>query len=396
MKGLAFAVVLLLVALGMYTQFQHFRSNTFFAWGSRFITAKYNDYNSARDFWFKRATELNPSNGRAEFFWGWVTSKTEQYVLGAELLRHAQKLYPQTDTHYTLGLTLTWYGNKLMSEGQEAEAREAYGQAIDALMLASKRLPTRLEYYTELVKLLNRVGRFEEAAKYSDRAIIVYNWVTMAQNVEYKFYLWKGQALIAQDKLDEAIEVLQEASTLVYDKFTPSQRGKGAKPLPLKDQPQAYLLLGQAYEKKGDLDNAEEQYNIYLTKNNNIDKENRANDILFFQGRLFEKKADIQSDEEEKDKYKRWAEQKYVLITKLHEDFQRFKENIGTEQLTSQQLKKFTSQNGRPVNESIYQQSLAGLDRIGSGMPYPASEEMVLIETETVGIGEAEIEVQED
>jgi tetratricopeptide (TPR) repeat protein len=389
LKGLVFAVALLLTALGMYTQIQHFRSNTFFSWGTRFISAKYsNDYNSSRDFWFKRATELNPSNGRAEFFWGWATSKTEQYVEAAELLRHAQGLYPQTDTHYTLGLTLTWHGNKLMAEGNEAEGMRKYNEAIDALMFASQRLPTRLEYYTELVKLLNRLGRFEEAEKYSERAITVYQWVTMAQNVEYMFYLWKGQALIAQDKIDEAIETLEEATTLVYDKLPPDRKGK---PVSLSDQPQAYLLLGQAYEKKGDFENAEYHYNKYLTKNNNLKKEQRANDILFFQGRLFEKMGDVEPDEESKLKYKDWAEQKYVLLVKLYDDFERFKEKIGSERPSSQRMTEFTSKNGRPISEKIYRESLSGLERIKAGEPYPAMEEMVLIESETVGVGEAEL-----
>ena len=306
------------------------------------------------------------------------------------ILTHAQKLYPQTDTHYTLGLTLTWWGNKLLAQGDEAGAKEKFSQAIDALITASKRLPTRLEYYTELVKLLNRVGRFDEAAKYSDRAIAVYHWVTMSQNVEYLFYLWKGQALIAQNRLDDAIKVLSEAPKLVYDKQNPEQKAKGAKPVPLVDQPQAYLLLGQAYEKKGDLAEAEKQYNLYLTKNNRLSKENRSNDILFFQGRLYEKIADSEPDAESRLKYKTWAAEKYRMLVKLNEDFANFKEKKGAA-LTDSDLKAFYSENGRPLSDKMYQEALKGLQRIEAGQPYPKEEEVVPIESESVSLGEAQI-----
>ena len=395
LKVLVFAMALALTALGNYTQVQHFRSNTFFAWGSRFITEKYgNDYNSARDYWFRRAVELNPDNGRAEFFWGWATSKTEQYEDAVRILLHSQKLYPQTDTHYTLGLTYTWWGNKLLADGDETGAREKYHDAIDALITASKRLPTRLEYYTELVKLLNRVGRFREAEEYSDRAIIVYHWVTMAQNVEYLFYLWKGQALIAENRLDDAIQVLSEAPKLVYDKQNPDQKAKGAKPAPLIDQPQAYLLLGQAYEKKGDLTKAEEQYNIYLTKNNRLPKENRSNDIIFFQGRLYEKIADSQPEAESRLKYKSWATEKYRMLVKLNEDYTSFIAKKGTA-LTNQDLKQFYTENGRPLSEKMYDEALKGLQRIETGQPYPKEEEVVPIESESVNIGEAQIDTED-
>jgi len=396
LKVLVFAIILALTALGNYTQVQHFRSNTFFAWGSRFITEKYgNDYNSARDYWFRRATELNPDNGRAEFFWGWATSKTEQYEDAVRLLTHSQKLYPQTDTHYTLGLTLTWWGNRLAADGDEAGAKEKFNEAIDALLTATKRLPTRLEYYTELVKLLNRVGRFNEAEKYSDRAVIVYHWVTMAQNVEYLFYLWKGQALIAQNRLDDAIEVLSQAPKLVYDKQNPEQKAKGARPVPLVDQPQAYLLLGQAYEKKGDLAKAEEQYNLYLTKNNRLSKESRSNDILFFQGRLYEKIADGEPDGETRLKYKAWAKEKYLMVAKIDEDFAKFKEKkAGT--ISDKDLEQFYSENGRPLSDKMNQEALKGLQRIETGQPYPREEEVVPIESESVQVGEAQIDTTEE
>jgi len=396
LKWIAFVVILLGVTIGMYSQIQHFRSNTFFSWGSRFISQKYNDYNASRDYWFKRATETNPSNGRAEFFWGWATSKTQEYSKGVERLLHAQRLYPQTDTHYTLGLTYTWWGNELNSEGNDVGAREKFDLAIDALKTASQRLPTRLEYYTELVKLLNRTARFDEAAKYSERAIIVYEWVSMAQNVEYMFYLWRGQALIAQDKLEEAIEVLHGATELVYKKQAISQRAKGVRPVPLVDQPQAYLLLGQAYEKKGDLVNAEEQYNIYLTKKNKLPKESQSNDIFFFQGRLYEKMADELPDEESIIEYKQRARDKYSIIVDIYTKYERAKEKEGAEQLSQKAMKEFTSLNGRPVSEKVYNESLSGIERIKVGEPYPTKEEIMVIESESVDIGEAAIDVSED
>jgi tetratricopeptide (TPR) repeat protein len=282
-----------------------------------------------------------------------------------------------------------------MAEGDDAGAKEKYNQAIDAFITATKRLPTRLEYYTELVKLLNRVGRFNEAEKYSDRAIIVYHWVTMAQNVEYLFYLWKGQALIAQNKLDEAIEVLSKAPELVYDKHNPDQKAKGARPVPLEDQPQAYLLLGQAYEKKGDLAKAEEQYNKYLTRNNRLPKDNRSNDILFFQGRLYEKIADGEPDAETRLKYKAWAKEKYDMVVRLNEDFAKFKEKKGGV-LTDKDAKQFYSENGRPLSDKMYQEALKGLQRIETGQPYPKEEEVVPIESESVQIGEAQIATDEE
>jgi len=217
----------------------------------------------------------------------------------------------------------------------------------------------------------------------------------MAQNVEYLFYLWKGQALIAQNRLDDAIEVLSQAPKLVYDKQNPEQKAKGARPVPLVDQPQAYLLLGQAYEKKGDLAKAEEQYNLYLTKNNRLSKESRSNDILFFQGRLYEKIADGEPDGETRLKYKAWAKEKYLMVAKIDEDFAKFKEKkAGT--ISDKDLEQFYSENGRPLSDKMNQEALKGLQRIETGQPYPREEEVVPIESESVQVGEAQIDTTEE
>jgi len=292
------AITLILTLWGVYTQIINLKSQYFVVKG---ITALRNIDSESSDerkayvgqiaagfFW--RAYQLDPTNGRAEFFHGFALTKKNTYedvVAGTEHLEEGQLLYPQSDTFYALAMGYEARRN-LAQEHADAtrnqisvlegdleraptdDEREAiraeidelniqlaeYGadvsysqqKAIDSYMTAAQYYPVKVEYYKELLRLLEEEGRYADMIFWAERALVVDDWLLKKPPIRWQLYLWLGRshrALSATDmqegNYEQAVEHLEAAEEALLAGIELSRAVY-----------YTYYELGQVYEALGD------------------------------------------------------------------------------------------------------------------------------------------------
>jgi O-antigen ligase/tetratricopeptide (TPR) repeat protein len=367
---LAFPVIiiaLLLCIWGVYTQVINFKSHYFVVKGiAELRKVEYAQTPEQRQTqaqlaanYFWRAYKLDPTNGRAEFFHGFSLIKKNLYqdvVAGTAHIEEGQELYPQSDTFYALAMGYearyklaseqiqmrfarieslnTDFENETDTQALrdiqanieelnddiqtlEEDARMSHGMAIDSYMTAARYYPVKIEYYKELIRLLEDEGRWEEIVFWSERALIVDEWLLKKPQIRWRFYLWLGRAFkilgaaeLQLGNIEEGFEYWQKAeksliegvkiSNAVYftyyelaqvyealgDYFADTGNSTRAmsfyekardmyiQTFNKKDNVQqgeapfnySYFLLGRIYEKLGNIDRAVHYYNLVLTE----------------------------------------------------------------------------------------------------------------------------------
>ncbi len=371
---LAIPLVLILLFLctwGVYTQVINFKSQYYVVKGIAALRNIDGNADAARkvyvgqvaaDF-FWRAYQLDPTNGRAEFFHGFALIKKNTYVdvvAGTTHLEEGQLLYPQSDTFYALAMgyearrnlarerevelraELEYRGNQIAGLTDEeltiedlalieerkielerlvaeldADAILSNEMAINSYRTAAQYYPVKVEYYKELLRLLEEQERWEEMIFWSERALVVDEWLLKKPPIRWQLYLWLGKShralgaiVIENDDIDAGlehwaaaeaafIEGVRISSNLYYHHYELAQiyeaygdiaagegnleeamsnyslaRDRYVQVFNKKDhvgpseQPfdYAYYLLGRIYEKLGDNERAISYYRQLLTQ----------------------------------------------------------------------------------------------------------------------------------
>jgi len=243
--GILIIIVLALCTWGVYTQIINFKSQYFVVQGIAYVRAvdqsqtvemKKERARTAADY-FWRAYQLDPTNGRAEFFHGFALIKVNEYqavVSGTEHLEEGQVLYPQSDTFFALAMgyearrnlateqvnqlrglvastrqsleSATDDSTREMYESQiaeyeeniatlEADAEFSRVKAIDSYMTAALYYPVKVEYYKDLIRLMEEEGgRDEEIIFWAERALIVDEWLLKKPPLRWRFARWLGRS----------------------------------------------------------------------------------------------------------------------------------------------------------------------------------------------------------
>ena len=282
-------------------------------------------------FW--KAYKLDPTNGRAEFFHGFALIKKNTYEDVVEGIRHLQEgqlLYPQSDTYYALAMG--WEARRQFAEEAAAKATDpeekkryeddallSHNEAIKAYMTAAQYYPVKVEYYKELIRLLEEQGRYEEMIYWADRAVVVWDWLAEKPKIKWQLLLWKGKALRALGA--QAMQEGDEETGLRY-------WGEAEKVLLQAKELSnavyyAYYELGQIYEalgmlasRKGDEEEAQrrliqarDMYVEAFSRRNNVGSGQAPFDYAYFLlGRVYEELGD---KEKALDYYRRLMTESY-------------------------------------------------------------------------------------
>jgi len=284
---------------GVYTQIINFKSQYLVVKGITALRNLEGDVTQERkefvgqvaaDFFWK-AYRLDPTNGRAEFFHGFALIKKHTYedvVSGTEHLEEGQILYPQSDTFYALAmgyedryglageLAQTKRGeirmleedasratseeeraavekriSEITAEVEDFEADRQYSRerAIESYRTAAEYYPVKVEYYKELLRLLEEEERYEEMIFWAERALAVDAWLKEKPPIRWQLYLWLGRAhrvlgarAIQQGNVEEGTAQWQEAIDALLEGI-PLSTGVHY----------TYYDLAQIYEALGDL-----------------------------------------------------------------------------------------------------------------------------------------------
>jgi len=353
-------IALLLCIWGVYTQIINFKSQYLVVKGIAALRNITNDTPPGRreyigrvaaDF-FWDAYQLDPTNGRAEFFHGFALTKIEKYaevVSGTEHLEEGQVLYPQSDTFYALGLgyevrrrladelarnkmaeaadhQLTLDAGSLSPEAQadlqtvidklklEAEALAAdallsQDRAIDAYRTAAIYYPVKVEYYKELIKLLEEKREYPDIEFWAERALVVDDWLLQKPPIRWQLYLSRAKAeraqaaqfLINGDDVDGAIaknlETETTLRTALFDEALPRATGYYYLWYELG---QVYEALGDIYVNQGEIETALDYYSqsrdmyveTFSRKDRRLQNQPPFDYIYYLLGRIYEKLGD--------------------------------------------------------------------------------------------------------
>ena len=300
------ALTTFLMTWGVYTQIINFKSQYYVVMGiaalRRLDSSLPDDQRmkiaqmSADFFW--RAYQLDPTNGRAEFFHGFALTKKQTYddaVAGTEHLEEGQLLYPQSDTFYALAMGYetrrSLAGDKVTALDKQIEADEksiatmadgddktqaekhvadlkkqrdyfqadesrSLDKAIDSYATAARYYPVKVEYYKELIRLLEEEGRYDEIVYWANRAVVVYDWLLKAPQIRWELKLSLGKAYRALGT--QAMKAGNEAQGLQL--WSQAEQAFMECKKPSEKEPsatyyyQGYNELGQMYEALGELD----------------------------------------------------------------------------------------------------------------------------------------------
>jgi tetratricopeptide (TPR) repeat protein len=290
------AVVLFLTTWGVYTQIINFKSQYFVVKGIATLrgldgslpeNARLAYAQMAANFFFQ-AYQLDPTNGRAEFFNGFALTKKATYedtVAGVQALEEGQLLYPQSDTFYALALGYEVRQRLAQGRAQELQtqiqtlkdqnpvppdrtqyvddAQMSQNKAIDAYMTAAKYYPVKVEYYKELLKLLEAQGRWEEIIPWAERALVVDNWLLKKPPIRWQLYLWLGKAhraigaqQIQSGDIQAGLESWSKAETALLE----AKKLSNAIYYSYYELGQIYEALGELAQRDGDTSKAMEQF----------------------------------------------------------------------------------------------------------------------------------------
>ncbi len=342
----------LLSLWGVYTQVINFKSQYLVVKGIAALRNIDSDTSPERkqyigqvasDFFWK-AYQLDPTNGRAEFFNGFSLIKKNTYqdvVLGTRHLEEGQLLYPQSDTHYALAMgyearrslagelaarmrTETGNYRTQLADAKSDEERAAIqsqidklteqakkldedavasrGRAIQAYMTAAQYYPVKVEYYKDLLRLLEEEFRYDEIIFWAERALVVDAWLKEKPQIRWQLYLWLGKAhkalgaeSIRKDEVKAGIDHFLAAEQAFKDCIKLSSNVY-----------YGYYELGQVYESLGDISkesgNMEDSAKYHeLARDNYIQTFNRKGNVrnqapfdyaYFLLGRIYEKLGD--------------------------------------------------------------------------------------------------------
>jgi len=352
------SVVIILVSFllclwGVYTQIINFKSQFYVVKGIaalRNINAsstqdrkEYVGQVAANFFW--RAYQLDPTNGRAEFFHGFALIKKNTYedtLAGTRHLEEGQILYPQSDTFYALAmgyearhnlatdLVNNMRGELTYLEGQletdlgssdrfaiqnrvdelneqiitlDEDISYSHDRAIYAYMTAARYYPVKVEYYKELIRLLEEEQRYEDIVFWAERALVVYDWLDKKPKIRWQLSLWLGKSLRAigamalqEGRTADALEYWQSAEAALIEGVAEST-----------EVYYNYYELAQVYEALGDVasesGNTEHAYDYYLlARDNYVQVFNKKDNVpsgqppfdyaYYLLGRIYEKLGD--------------------------------------------------------------------------------------------------------
>jgi len=342
----------LLSLWGVYTQVINFKSQYLVVKGIaalRNIDAETTDQGKlyigqlAGDFFWK-AYQLDPTNGRAEFFNGFALIKKNTYqdvVLGTRHLEEGQLLYPQSDTHYALAMGYearrslaadlaaqmrTEVGNnkdllagaksdeeraatqsridKLTEQARKLDEDAVYsrGRAIQAYMTAAQYYPVKVEYYKDLLRLLEEEFRYDEIIFWAERALVVDAWLKEKPPIRWQLYLWLGKA----HKALGAESIRKDEVKAGIDHFLAAEKALKECIKLSSNVYYGYYELGQVYESLGDISkesgNTDDSVKYReLARDNYIQTFNRKGNVrnqapfdyaYFLLGRIYEKLGD--------------------------------------------------------------------------------------------------------
>jgi O-antigen ligase len=254
-------IVSFLTLWGVYTQVINFKAHYLVVKGIQIIRSIPDDPNDPRKSryaqtaanYFWTAYQLDPTNGRAEFFHGFALTKVGEYektVAGTQHLEKGQELYPQSDTFYALAMGYELRRNQARDRAQliqqeldaqnqklsiteddteraeiESRMQELIGaqqtyqedvdysqeRAIESYATAATYYPVKIEYYKELIRLLKEEARWQDVIDWADAALIVDDWLLEKPPIRWELYLSLGQAhrYLGNTAISEA-QALQE------------------------------------------------------------------------------------------------------------------------------------------------------------------------------------------
>lgn len=355
LSALLISITIFLTTWGVYTQVINFKSQYYVVKGIATLRTldsyqtehqRQNYAQIAADF-FWRAYQLDPTNGRAEFFHGFALTKKNTYedtVSGIEHLEEGQLLYPQSDTHYALAMgyearrrlafekaqAINAQISSLMEQLKskpEGEDREniqkqidelkdqkeffendslySMNKAIQAYQTAAEYYPVKIEYYKELIRLLEEQKRYDEMIKWAERGLVVDAWLKKKPPIRWQLYLWLGKAhralgakAISENDIESGLERWQKAEQAL-------QSCKEIAPgvyYAFYELAQIYEALGDIALGNGDKNKAMEQYSkardmyveVFKRKDRVPSGQAPFDYAWFLLGRIYEKLGDSQ------------------------------------------------------------------------------------------------------
>jgi tetratricopeptide (TPR) repeat protein len=189
--------------------------------------------------------------------------------------------------------------------------------AINSYRTAALYYPVKVEYYKELLRLLEEQERWDDIVLWAQRALVVDDWLLKKPPIRWQLYLWLGKAhralgaiAIESGDLETGLEQWREAeealtaglelSNMVYyvyyelgqiyeaygdmameagdtstamdyysqtkDMYVQAFNRKDNVPSGQQPFDYAYYLLGRIYEKLGEPDDALRNYRLLLTQ----------------------------------------------------------------------------------------------------------------------------------
>ncbi|MCX6646532.1 MAG: O-antigen ligase family protein [bacterium] len=346
-------IVFLLCVWGVYTQVINFKSQYYVVRGIEELRKiEYAETTeqrlaqgqvSASFFWL--AYKMDPTNGRAEFFHGFALIKKNDYrdvVQGCEHLEQGQLLYPQSDTYYALAMGYEARHNladeqatlrqdqieilntslaTMTDPAEIASTRDrinelnqqiatlqqdstlSHSKAIDAYMTAANYYPVKVEYYKELIRLLEEEGRWSEIVFWAERALVVDDWLLKKPPIRWRLYLWLGRALkiLGGDALQAGnVELAFQNWSRAEEVLLEGLKISNAVYFTYFELAQVYEAIGNYYKITGDAANSTEFYvkardmyiQVYNKKDNMPEGDAPFNYAYFLLGRIYEKLND--------------------------------------------------------------------------------------------------------
>lgn len=181
---------------------------------------------------------------------GQVYGKLGDYVTAIENHERALSVFQSLKDAARVSLTSYYIGN---NHNMSGNSEQAYAYLDRSLILADQLGDPVLQVKPtgSLAVLFTRMGEYEKATDLFYQAI---DYVNLTQDLAYKAYLLKnlGSLYIEKTQYNDAIRVLTESISIAEGQAAGSTLYN------------AYRLLSEAYEKKGDHAHALKHYKLYL------------------------------------------------------------------------------------------------------------------------------------